>query len=412
MAFFLLICLSVSSPFRSRIGETAAAAPLAFRFFLAFTALEFITIPLAKHIPVAINQVIVQQLNWTSIFIAGLYIFKKEGRVQRYVFLLVAIAIPIIVLAFIEAHEQKVLWAGHVPGFLRVDDPSAQIALSRAMRSASGLYRAKVTFSTPLGLSEFMALITPFALHLAAARYNVVLRIFGVVLIPTLYFVARLTDSRLGVVGYLVSLLVYLLLWSLVRWRQRMGDIVTAAIVYAYPSVFLITVAAVTFIHRLHLIVFGGGAQAASNEARSNQYRMAIPALLRNPIGHGAGQAGDAMGYGAGQFVAIDSYYLSLALDYGFLGVIFYVAIFAMVIAAAVRTILRNVQGDPEIGLLTPLATCLSAFLVIRGVFQQPDIHPMIFMILAMVIALVARARSQEAKLAAEVAEQRPPPRR
>jgi O-antigen ligase len=165
--------------------------------------------------------------------------------------------------------------------------------------------------------------------------------------------------------------------------------------------VFLAAVAATMFVHKIHVIVFGGGAQAASNDARSNQFRMALPALLRNPFGHGAGQSGDAMGYGAGDFIAIDSYYISVALDFGIIGLALYVGMFAMVIGAAVTTMLKAAQTDDrEAGLLIPLATCLSAFLVIRGVFAQPDIHPMIFMMFGMIIALVARAKAQAAQLA------------
>jgi hypothetical protein len=410
MAFMLLISLSVSQEFRGRILWSTTAAPMVFRMFLAFTALEFITLPFSKHISESLNQVVIQQLNWTAVFLVSLYIFRKEGRVERYLLLLLALAIPIMVIAVLEVREGKVLWSGHVPGFLRVEDPTAQLALSASIRGATGLYRAKGTFSTPLGLSEYLALMTPFALHWAVGRYNIVLRLAALALVPTLYFVIRLTDARLGVIGYLVSCLIYLLLWSLVRWRRRMSDLLTAAIVYAYPSVFLATVAAVLFVHRIHLIVFGGGAQEASNEARSNQYRMALPALLRNPIGHGSGESGSAMGYSAGQFVAIDSYYLSLALDYGFIGLILFVAMFTMVIGAAVTTVLRNVQSsDREAGLLLPLATCLSAFLVIRGVFQQPDILPMIYMMVGMVIALVARARAEEAKLPDQAAVGRRP---
>jgi hypothetical protein len=303
-----------------------------------------------------------------------------------------------------ESEEQHVLWSGHVPSFLRVEDPSAQLALTSSVRGATGQYRAKATFSTPLGLSEFMALMTPFALHWAVGRYNIILRLLGLALVPTLYFVVRLTDARLGVAGYLASLLIYLLFWSLVRWRRRMSDLLTAAIVYAYPSVFLAAVAATMFVHKIHVIVFGGGAQAASNEARGNQFRMAMPALLRNPIGHGAGQSGLALGYAPGDFIAVDSYYISLALDYGILGLALYVAIFAIVIGSAVTVMLRAAPTeDREAGLLLPLATCLCAFLVIRGVFQQPDIHPMIFMLMGMVLALVARAKAGEAAVSPAV---------
>jgi hypothetical protein len=396
MAFFLLMSLSVSTRFRHEILDASGATPLAFRAFLIFTANAFISLPFSHDLGDSINKLVIQQLNWTCVFLVSLYIFRKPGRVERYVMLLIVLAIPIIALAIMESREEHVLWAGHVPSFLRVEDASAQRSLAGAVRGATGQYRAKATFSTALGLSEFVALMTPFALHLAVGRYKLVTRLLGLALIPTLYFVVRMTDARLGVAGYLVSLLVYLLFWSLVRWRRRIGDILTAAIVYAYPSAFLAMVAATMFVHKIHVIVFGGGAQAASNEARGNQFRMAIPVLLRNPIGHGAGQSGDVMGYGAGDFIAIDSYYISVALDYGVIGLVLYVAIFAMTIGAAVSVMLRAAPTDDrEMGLLMPLATCLCAFLVIRGVFGQPDIHPMIFMIVGMVIALVARAKSQ-----------------
>jgi len=395
MAFLLLVSLSGSAAFRGQIHSTISAVPFALRLFIIFTANEFVSLPFSHSIASSVNQVIIQQLNWTGVFLVSLYVFRKPGRAERYVTLLLALAIPIIVLAILESGEQHVLWSGHVPSFLRVEDPSAQLALSSAIRGATGQYRAKATFSTPLGLSEFMALMTPFALHWAVGRYNILLRILGLVLVPTLYFAVRLTDARLGVAGYLVSLLVYLLFWSLVRFRRRMSDILTAAIVYAYPSVFLAAVAATMFVHKIHVIVFGGGAQAASNEARGNQFKMAMPAFLHNPLGHGAGMSGIAMGYAPGEFIAIDSYYISLALDYGIIGLVLYVAIFAVIIAAAVTTMLRaKPTPDREMALLMPLATCLSAFLVIRGVFEQPDIHPMIFMLLGMVIALVARARA------------------
>ena len=395
MAFFLLISLSASTAFRRDVMSVADAAPFAFRAFLVLTVMGFITIPFSKGIADSVNKLLVQQLNWTCVFLVSLFIFRKPGRVHRYVMLLVMLAIPIIAVSIMESEEQHVLWAGHVPSFLRVEDPSAQRALAGAVRGATGQYRAKATFSTALGLSEFAALMTPFALHLAVSRYRLLTRVLGLAMVPTLYFVVRLTDARLGVAGYLVSLLVYLLFWSLVRWRRRIGDIATAAIVYAYPTMFLAMVAATMFVHKIHVIVFGGGAQAASNEARGNQFHMALPVLLRNPLGHGPGQSGDVMGYGAGQFIAIDSYYISVALDYGVIGLISYVLIFALTIGAAVMVMLRAPPTDDrEMSLLMPLATCLCAFLVIRGVFGQPDIHPMIFMILGMIFALVARSKA------------------
>ena len=56
----------------------------------------------------------------------------------------------------------------------------------------------------------------------------------------------------------------------------------------------------VTTVDPIHDLVFGGGAQAASNAARTHQLVMGIPQILSNPFGHSGGGAGKAMGYADG----------------------------------------------------------------------------------------------------------------
>jgi hypothetical protein len=104
------------------------------------------------------------------------------------------------------------------------------------------------------------------------------------------------------------------------------------------------------------------------------------------------------MGYGSGDFIAIDSYWITLSLDYGALGVVLYVGVFAVVIYAALKTLLENPEAARgETGLLLPLVSFLAAFLIIRGVFSQPDIHPLVFTLLGMTACLVSRAHSNAA---------------
>lgn len=401
MAFFLLLCASMSPEFRQTVLDNARGAPFFLRAVALFSVNSLITLPFSHSIGTSLNQIIVQQLNWIGALFVSLYVFQAKGRVERYGGLLLLLAVPIAALGLLEFQEQYVPFAGHVPTFLRVEDPSAQRALAGAVRSATGQYRSKATFSTPLGLAEYISLMTPFAMHWAVGRYSLAQRLLGLAMLPIIYVVVRTTDSRLGVLGYLVSILAYFLLWGLVRWRQRLNDLLSAALVYAYPMGFLFLLASSLFVRKIHVLIFGGGAQSASNIHRQEQFRMALPALLKNPIGHGAGQSGAFMGYGAGDFIAIDSYYISLALDYGVIGLVVYVAIFVIVISAAIDTMLRFARTvDRELTMLIPIAACLTAFLLIRGVFAQPDIHPMIFTILGMGITLVARARKEAATAA------------
>jgi O-antigen ligase len=332
-------------------------------------------------------------------FLIGAWVGRKPGRTQRYVILIMLLAIPIAALDIVEGREQKVLWAGHVPSFLKVDDPVAALILSAAIRGATGLYRVKTTFSTPLGLAEYLALLTPFALHMMFGQYRLLTRVTGLLLLPLIFYCIRLTDARLGIVGFLVSIMLYVLFWGLLRLFRNRTDLFAAAVVYAYPTFFTAAAGAVLFVHRINVLVFGGGAQAASNEARKNQLHMGIPKILENPIGHGPGGSGAAMGYAAGDFITIDNYYLTLGLDYGVIGLAMFLAMFLTVITAGVRATVRSAQiRDREITLLIPLSVAMSAFLVIKLVFSQPDNHPLIYAMLGLLVGLIYRVQAANAE--------------
>jgi hypothetical protein len=161
--------------------------------------------------------------------------------------------------------------------FLRVPDPSVQITLTPTFRPGINLYRAKATFATPLALAEYLALLTPLFLHFGFWSKNRAVKIGAFAMIPILFICIRMTDARLGLVGMLVSLLFYGLLWSIVRWRSHPRDLFAAAAVYAYPTVFRGGVGLVLASHRLKLMVFGDGAQASSTEARQDQLSMRWP---------------------------------------------------------------------------------------------------------------------------------------
>lgn len=393
-AFLLMLSLSSSRSFRKNVTDAVDGAPVVLPLLVLFAANSLISLPFSHQIGVSLNKIVVQQFTWTGMFVTGLYVFRIPRRAERYMTFLLLLAPPMALLAFIEFQEQHVLWLEHVPGFLKVPDPAAQLSLANQTRGITGQYRAKGTFPTGLGLAEYISLMTPFALHWTAGRYPLVKRVIGLALLPTIYIVVRMTDSRLGILGYLISTVTYVLIWGLIRFRRRINDLAAAIIVYAYPAAFIGVLAASLFVHKIHVLIFGGGSTAGSNAARQEQFRMAIPAFLRNPIGYGATQSGGHMGYGAGDFVAIDSYWIVLSLDYGALGVVLYVGLFAVVIYEAVKALLQHPEvGRGETGILIPLVSLMAAFLMIRGVYGEDGIHPLVFALLGMAMALISRAK-------------------
>ena len=120
--------------------------------------------------------------------------------------------------------------------------------------------------------------------------------------------------------------------------------------------------------------------------------------MFENPIGHGTGMSGPAMGYGEGSFVTIDNYMISLGLDYGFLGLGAYYALFLGTAAFALRAAVFDAphSRDPEAGYLAPLAVSVVAWMVIKLVFSQTDTDPLLWMEAGMTVALYARIQKEK----------------
>lgn len=142
-------------------------------------------------------------------------------------------------------------------------------------------------------------------------------------------------------------------------------------------------------------MVWGGGDTAASTASRGAQYDMGIPMILKAPWGHGAGTSGSTLGFVSPAGIqTIDTYYLAIGLEYGLIGFVVY---YGMLIAStyyAAKYAVRAPTG--ELSFFMPAAIALVNFIVIKSVFSQQDNHPLIFMLMGIVTAMVYRAMNGE----------------
>lgn len=396
MAAMLLISLSVSQPFRSEMWKGFKAVPSIGVCLVGFIIVQVVTLGFSKNPFASLQGVAIFQTSCTAFFLIAMMIFRKTLFVERYLALLCVLGLPLAFIGLYEGSREHVLWAGHIPSFLRIPDPSVERMLSPSIRMYIDKYRVKATFRSPLALAEYISLLTPFLLHFAMTPRPVLIRAACFALLPLNFILIRATDARLGIVGMLVTTLMYLLLWSINRWRRRPGDLFAAALVFGYPALFTMATGLIFASHRLHAMVLGDGAQAGSTAARSAQLSMAIPKVLANPFGYGSGQCGWAMGFAAGDFVTIDNYFITLVLDHGVLGVLFWYGMFVIAILTAIRYSLSAEHAHkPEARWLAALAATLTAFLIVKWVHGQSDNHTIYFALLGMVCALVYRIRTE-----------------
>lgn len=393
----MMVCISVSASFRQKLADVMNTDKIMWRLLVAVVLLQTASLALSIDPGASINRWIIAQVNWTSIFVVACVVFVRRGFAEFWVKCLLAMLICLCAFGIWEGRIHHVPWAGHIPSFLKVEDEKVQRILSGAARAATGIYRVQGTSTTSLGFAEILGLSIPFAMHTGFERYPLWQRIVAIAYIPLAVTVILLTDSRLGVVAALASVIFYLLIWALLRWRQHSRSVFGPAIVLTYPGIFAAFVASTFFVGRLRAQVWGDGSQAASTESRFDQWAMAMPKVARNPLGYGIGEGANILGFtnGAG-ILTIDSYYISILLEIGVLGFIAYYGLMLRGIWVASRTVI-GARADQEIRLLLPIAVSLINFVIVKAVLSQDANHPVVFMMLGAVVALTYRATRPDA---------------
>jgi len=395
LALTMLISLSISGDFRKNLLDTINAAPIVWKLLVAFIVIAFISIAFSSDIGLSTNKFIVAQLYWTSIFFAAAFVFTRPGRPVVLVYMLWMIVLLVSFIGVWEWRLQSVPWAGHIPSFLKIEDPVVQNILSAKSRAATGIYRVQSKFTTPLGLAEFMALATPFILHLLMTTRYMVVRLGAMATVPLIFYIIILTDSRLGAVGFFMSFLLYLLVWGALRWRQHKGSLFGPAIVISYPMIFVMFIISTFFVGRLRAMVWGTGAQKFSTQSREAQFDAGIPMVLKNPWGHGIGRGADTLNFRnqAGE-LTIDTYFLAVGLEYGVIGFFVYYGMFLCAIWYGAKALIDARTRDTMV--LAPLCIALINFFIIKSIFSQQENHPLVFALLGAVVALIWRAKQDQ----------------
>ncbi|MET3528131.1 O-antigen ligase family protein [Phenylobacterium koreense] len=395
LVFLLLVCASVSADFRSQTSQVLRASPALWKMLVIFVGIQFLSIFLSDQPANSLQKFIVAQLTWTSIFFVSCYIFLTPRSVIRWSFAFWLITCAVTAIGFLEYVQGKLPWAGHIPSFLQIEDEHVQRILAGAFRDNK--YRVQSTFSTSLGFAEFVALALPFALHLTFSRQRIAIRVGAALSIPLFLFIVIATGARLGLIGFIIGPLLYLAFWAVLRWRESRGSLLAPAIAFAYPAIFCAMVASTFFVGRIRNKVWGNGTQTASTQGRIEQYETGIPKVFRHPEGYGIGMASETLG-SANQagIPSIDTYYLLVALDYGILGFLAYYGMILWSIYNATKYAFQGGGRDRDYGLFTPIAISLTIFFVIKAVFAQDSNHPLVFMMMGALAALIYRARRDE----------------
>lgn len=394
-----LIHLSTSPAARSTISAALETSKITIALYLGFVFIQVLSIVFSHDKSESLDGLVTAQTTWTLSLFASVLIFSKPGRIQVWAGLVWGASVLVAVIGLAEYRLSHVVWAGHVPSFLRVDNADVRRIMAGQMRAGTGIYRVQSTFSSSVGLAEFVAYAMPFVAYFIMESYPRLLRLLALATVPLLLAVVIVSGSRLGMIGVCITFLAYVLAWGAIRWRRVKGGLLGPLIVYAYPAFFVVFLAATAFVGHLRRLVWGGAETDPSTQARETQYQMGWPKIVSHPWGYGIGQGAVTLGYREpGGLLTIDAYYLTVALEYGVVGFVLYYGTFLTTIGTSAKYVLTPFErNDRETGFLLAALICLINFVIIKSVFSQQDNHPIVFMVLGMVIALINRLRFSSA---------------
>lgn len=397
MFLLFLISFSMSPRMRGDLKDALGTSKPLWIAMLIYIGICFATIFVSNYPATSFNKFLVAQLEWTLPFLVAVWVFRDP----RYVRLFIGIVLAIItyqgLIGLWEHAIQGVPWAPYVPRWLKGDVELVDQILAGARRYVVGTHRSAGTWSTPLSYAEFLALLTPILFLALWYGRKLWHSLAAAALIALAVTVIIFSQSRLGLVGTLAGLVLFVLIVAIQQWRVDKVSLFPPALIIGYP-VIAATLIGLTFAsRRLEIIVWGAGHTASSDAGREIQTQKGIAAIQKWPFGYGMGNAADQAGiFSPTGILTLDTYYVTVAVDAGVLGFLCY---YFMFLYAGGRAGLLAIAGRANSGvtrLLVALSCSMAIFVVTKSVLSQDETHCFVFILLGLTVALIHQAKNGE----------------
>jgi O-antigen ligase len=380
-----LLAVAGSSDVRRRIASRARSSPLIIICVAGYLVMAFVSVPASELPGASLSALVEAILSWYVPFLAIIYLI--EGR-DDMIFILKIICFCAIfnttagVLEFYLQHHFFVeIFPKGMLASLIENNPTLQAIMDTGASFRNGLYRASSTFIVSLSFGEFEIIVIPIGLFFAFHRQELFERWLGWAVVIGGMAGIFVSGSRGAYVGFLASTGVFVVIWSIRKAMNERASLAPALVGVMGAISFCIVVVLILYWRRAHNLVLGGGAEAASTQGRWMQWWAAWPLIKSNPItGHGFVTGGYDIG------MSIDSYVISLLLETGVPGLVFFAGIVCLPIWYGVRGYLSDLS---EAGALQGALACsFIAFTLYRLVLSQRENNMLIFSLLAIVIVL------------------------
>jgi O-antigen ligase len=262
----------------------------------------------------------------------------------------------------------------------------------------NGLWRSSSVFIHPLSFGEFSAMIAPIGAYFLLDGQGWRERVLGMATVAFATLGVVCSGARGGYVAFLVALPILSILWTIRYTKLNPHSLVSALMFFVFAIGATTVWGAVIFWPRAHVYVLGGDETVASDDGRIEQWILAQPQILSNPVtGHGVGEGAQAVGWRTqGGQLTLDSYIATLLVETGVPGLLFFLGMLAIPIFVGARLYLSD--ADRRAAIAGPLACSVLAFSVYRMTLSRVENHILFFLMIGLMFTVFKSAHDRWAK--------------
>lgn len=401
MLFFVwLYAYRQSSEIESTLRRHIRENRMFFVFFGIFIAAQVLSLPTSRLLSQSLTKFLLFQFTWTFPFLATISLITTEQRLRLVAGLFVVFAAIQCGMGFVEARFERLLWLDFLPPGFGADSEVLQRIIQGQFRVDG--YRVQGSFSVSLVYAEFLVMMLPFAIFAFIGARSRFVRFAALATAIAILPAQFLSGSRLGTVGTIVVLLLFLIVHVMRVRKADKRSMLGPFLMLMLPFALAAFAAAYVASPRLQSMTIGGGQHQASTDGRLEQLARAIPRIAERPLfGHGVGIGAETLGFqNLAGVLTIDSYALNLLLEVGLVGTAGFLGMIAWTIIAGIRTSLRDDERPNYIG--GAVALSLAAFVTTKLVLSQVDTQMLAFATMA--LGLVIRTGIQPSAAASVAA--------
>jgi O-antigen ligase len=383
-----LLAVAASHEVRRQIVERVRASLLILICAIGFLSMVVMSVATSVAPTDSASSLIDLILSCYLPFFAMIYIIKDKGDIVFILKIISACAIFVTAGGVVNFVLQEDVFLRLIPpsmlDTLVANNPTLQYLLPSLHFAhwRHGLYRSQSIFVTPLSFGEFEIIVFPIGLFLALHRNNLFEKMLGWAVVVGGPIGIYSSGDRAPWLGVIVTLSLFIAIWSIRRAIKNKASLAPAIGVLTGLIFLFCFVSLIAFSHRFHDMVLGGATEANSTQARYDQWAAGVPSIMSNPItGHGFGMGG-AVIHGD----TIDSYILSLVLETGVPGFLFFAGLLILPIWYGLRNYILDMTEHGAVA--GALACSFLAFTLNRLVLSQKENHTLIFSLLAIVVAV------------------------